>query len=197
MSFSYLFWSRLCHTQGMAGLKPLIWVWTWVIRWGLSVSFFSSQNVLSAVSGLSVLRWVCKNWQNCRGCTRWCRSQPTGSAVVAAIYKYTWTTEILWRKRDSAATLSRGERLWAPRPLPQEERALTLALTSFYCFSRPLTSKMVLLYYAKFCFGWLSFADKGECVAEYIKEGYLQCKRRNGPNGPGPHLEGLAQILRR
>ena len=82
-------------------------------------------------------------------------------------------------------------------PLPQEESTPTLALTGFYCFSRPLTSKMVLLYYAKFCFGWLSFADKGECVAEYIKEGYLQCKRRNGPNGPGPHLEGLAQILRR
>ena len=39
------------------------------------------------------------------------------------------------------------------RPLPQEESAPTLALTGFYCFSRPLTSKMVLLYYAKVCFG--------------------------------------------
>ena len=58
------------------------------------------------------------------------------------------------------ATLSRGER-W------------TLALTSFYCFSRPLTSKKVLLYYAKVYFGWLSFDDKGEGVAEYIKGGYL------------------------
>ena len=53
-----------------------------------------------------------------------------------------------WRKRDCVATLSRGE-----HP--------TLALTGFHCFSRPLTSKMVLLYYAKVCFGWLSFADKG------------------------------------
>ena len=68
-------------------------------------------------------------------------------------------------------------------PLPQEESTLTLALTGFYCFSRPLKSKMVLLYYAKVCFGWLSFADKGEGVAEYIKGGYLQCKGRSGQNG--------------
>ena len=68
------------------------------------------------------------------------------------------------------------------RPLPQEESTPTLAWTGFYCFSRPLTSKMVLLYYAKVCFGWLSFADKGEGVAEYIKGGYLQCKGRSGPN---------------
>ena len=54
-------------------------------------------------------------------------------------------------ERDNEATPSRGE-----RP--------TLALTGFYCFSRPLTSKMVLLYYAKVCFGWLSFPDKGEGV---------------------------------
>ena len=67
-------------------------------------------------------------------------------------------------------------------PLSQEERAPTLSLTGFYCFSRPLTSKTVLLYYAKVCCGWLSFADKGEGVAEYIKGGYLQCKRRSGPN---------------
>ena len=33
------------------------------------------------------------------------------------------------------------------RPLPQEESTSTLALTGF-CFSSPLTSKMVLLYYA-------------------------------------------------
>ena len=105
-----------------------------------------------------------------------------GSAVVAAIYTYTWTTEIPWRKRDSTATPSRGELLWVPRPLPQEESTPTLALTGFHCFSRPLTSKMVLLYYAKVCFGWLSFADKGEGVAEYIKGGYLQRKGRSGQN---------------
>ena len=89
---------------------------------------------------------------------------------MVAIFKYTQTTEIPWRKRDAEATLSRGE-----HP--------TLALTGFYCFSRPLTSKKVPLYYAKVCFGWLSFADKGEGVAEYIKGGYLQCKGRSGPKG--------------
>ena len=46
-----------------------------------------------------------------RRCARWHRSRPGGSAVVAAIYKYTRTAEILWRKRDCA---------W---PLPQEENA--------------------------------------------------------------------------
>ena len=86
---------------------------------------------------------------------------------MVAIDKYTQTTE------------SRGGKgtAW---PLSQEESTPTLALTGLYCFSRPLTSKMVLLYYAKVCFGWLSFTDKGEDVTEYIKEGYLQCKRRNG-----------------
>ena len=67
-------------------------------------------------------------------------------------------------------------------PLSQEESSPTLALTGFYWFSRPLTSKKVLLYYAKVCFGWLSFTDNREDVAKYIKEGYLQCKRRNGQN---------------
>ena len=33
-------------------------------------------------------------------------------------------------------------------PFSQEESALTTALTDFYCFSRLLTSKMVLIYYA-------------------------------------------------
>ena len=39
------------------------------------------------------------------------------------------------------------------RPLSQEERSPTLALTGLYCFSRPLTSKTVLLYYAKVFLG--------------------------------------------
>ena len=35
----------------------------------------------------------------------WCWSWPAGSCVVAAIDKYTRTTEILWRKRDGMAIL--------------------------------------------------------------------------------------------
>ena len=56
---------------------------------------------------------------------------------------------------------------------------------------------MVLIYDAQVCFGWLSFADKGEDVAEYIKEGYLQYKGRSGQTSYAPYLEGLTQILGR
>ena len=78
---------------------------------------------------------------------------------MAAIDKYTRTTEILWRKRDCAARVG-------PCPLPGQ---------AVIVFSRPITSGMVLIYYAEVCFGWLSFTDnKGEDVAKYIKEGYLQ-----------------------
>ena len=35
------------------------------------------------------------------------------------------------------------------RPLSQGERALTLALTGFYCFSGHITLRMVLIYYAQ------------------------------------------------
>ena len=34
-----------------------------------------------------------------------------GLYVVGATNKFTWTTKVLWRKRDGAATLSRGEHL--------------------------------------------------------------------------------------
>ena len=108
----------------------------------------------------------------------------TAVSVVVAVFTYTRTTEILWGKRDASATPSKGE-----HPDPCLDRLL--------CFSRPLTSKMVLLYYAKVCFGWLSFEDKGEGVAEYIKVGCLQCEGRNGPTGYAPYLGGLAQILGR
>ena len=83
----------------------------------------------------------------------WRRSRSVGSGVVAAIYKYTRTTEILWRKRVCMATLQVRERAFERLGHSQEESAPTLALTGFYCFSWPLTSKMVLLYYAKVCFG--------------------------------------------
>ena len=84
--------------------------------------------------------------------------------------------QVLWRKRDSTATLSKGEYLGAPQPLSQGECAPTLALTGFYCFSGHITLRMVLIYYAQVHFGWLPFTkNKGEYVANYIKEeGYLK-----------------------
>ena len=67
-------------------------------------------------------------------------------------------------KRDAMATLQ------------VRERAPTPTRTGFYCLSRYITSRMVLIYYAQVCFGWLPFTEnKGEDVANYIKEeGYLQ-----------------------
>ena len=81
---------------------------------------------------------------------------------MVAAFKYTRTTEVLWGKRDGVAT--------------QEESAPTLALTGFYCFSRPLTSKMVLLYYAKVCFGWLSLQTQERVSLNTSKEDICNVK---------------------
>ena len=83
----------------------------------------------------------------------------------------------LWLRRDKVTwtTESSGGKGTA-RPLSQGEKAPTLALTGFYCFSGHLTLRMALIYYARIRFRWLPFTDnKGEDVANYIKkEGYLQ-----------------------
>ena len=122
----------------------------------------------TACSSLSVCGWRrCGRWADIVSkvlVIRWRGSRPAGSGAVAAIYKYTRTKELLWRKRDGSATVSRGE-----RP--------TLALKGFYCFSRPLTSNRVLIGLF-----WVVIFYKGEDVAEYIKGGYLQCKGINGGN---------------
>ena len=91
------------------------------------------------------------------------QTRPTGSCVVAAIDKYTRTTESCGGKGMA-------------QPLSQEESTPTLVLTDFYCFSGHITLRMVLIYYAQVCFRWLLFIEnKVEDVANYIKkEGYLQ-----------------------
>ena len=61
-------------------------------------------------------------------------------------------------------------------PLSQEESVPTLALTSFYCFSRPLTSKKVLFYYAKVCFGWLSLQTQERVSLNTSKEDICNIK---------------------
>ena len=61
--------------------------------------------------------------------------------VVAAMDKFTWTTESCGGKGTA----------W---PLSQEESTPTFALTGFYCFSGHITWRMVLIYYA-LCFRWL------------------------------------------
>ena len=79
---------------------------------------------------------------------------------MAAIDKYTRTTEILWRKRDSTDALSQRE---GPEPLPGQAFVVFLGTLHQGTFPVP-TSRMVLIYYAQVCFGWLSFGDKGEDV---------------------------------
>ena len=119
-----------------------------------------------------------------------------GSAVVAAIYTYTMDYRNPVEEKGLHSHSLKRRAPVSALATPSRGEHPTLA-SGFFYFSRPLTSKKVLIYYAKVCFGSLSFADKGEGVTEYIKGGYLQCKRRNGPTGNVPDLEGLAQILGR
>ena len=89
----------------------------------------------------------------------WRRSRPAGSAVVAAICKYTQTKEILWRKRGCVAALQVRER--APDP----------HLDRLYCFSGHITSRVILIYHAQVHHRWLPFKDdKGQNTANYFKE---------------------------
>ena len=106
---------------------------------------------------------------------------PAGSVVVAA-FKYTWTTEILWGKRDSAVTLSRGEHLWVPGPLPQEESAQPLPRQAFIVFLGPLHQRWPSFTMQRYVSGGYLLQTKERVSAEYIKGGYLQCKGRSGWN---------------
>ena len=108
----------------------------------------------------------------------WRRSRPARSAVEGSVFQYTYTrtTEVLWGKRDSKATLSRGECLWSPWPLPQGGSTKSLALTSLYRFFRPLTSKKVLFYYTKVCFGRLSLQTQERVLLNTSKEDICNVK---------------------
>ena len=64
---------------------------------------------------------------------------------MAAVDKFTQTTEILWEKRDGRATLSVRERARGPE-------SLTPAWTGFYCFSGHITLRMALISHAQVCF---------------------------------------------
>ena len=73
-----------------------------------------------------------------------------GSGVVAAIDKYTRTTESCGGKGTA----------W---PLSQEERTLTLALPGFYCFSGHITLRMILIHYAQVQLGGYRKQRRGCC----------------------------------
>ena len=68
---------------------------------------------------------------------------PSDPYAGPAVGRFTWTTEILWRKRDGMATLQVRKGMRATES-PRE--ILTSAQTGFYCFSGHITMRMVLLY---------------------------------------------------
>ena len=114
----------------------------------------------------------------------WPRSRPAGSCAVAAICKYTRTTEILGRKRDCVAALQVKERA----PDPRLDRLLLFFLGTLYR-------------------GWSSFTMHRFTTGDYLlrmtkdrtllitsKRKMLQLK---GEAAHTPYLGGLAQILER
>ena len=84
------------------------------------------------------------------------RSRPKGPCVAVAICTYTWTTEILRRKRGCMATLQVRERV---RGLERaQEREPTPSWTGFYFFSGHITS------------GWSSFTMHRFTVGDYLSQ---------------------------
>ena len=85
---------------------------------------------------------------------------------MAAIDKYTQTTEILWRKRHGHSLSERGREGQA-----EPKREPKPAWTGFYCFSGHITWRMVLVYYAQVHCRRLPFTEnKGQNAANYSKE---------------------------
>ena len=110
--------------------------------------------------------------------------------VVAETRQIHMDYRVPWRKRDSTATLSRGECLRVPQLLSQEKSAPTFALTGFYCFSGHITWRMVLIYYAQVCCRLPFIDNKGKNVASYFKE-------KDVTDQGGKWLNWLHSILRR
>ena len=110
---------------------------------------------------------------------------PWGLCVVAAINKFTWTTEVLWRKRESMATL------WV------REMARSLPGQAFIVFLGILHGGWSSFTMHRFALGgYLLQKNKGEDVANYIREeGHLQMQREKWLNWLHSSLGGLAQIL--
>ena len=82
---------------------------------------------------------------------------------------------VLWLRRDKFTQTSKscGGKGKAG-PLSQEESAPTLALIGFFCFSGPITLRMIVIYYAQVRLRGLQKTKETD-VANYIKkEGYLQ-----------------------
>ena len=66
------------------------------------------------------------------------------------------------------------------RPLSQEESAPSFALTGFYCFSGPITLRMVLIYYAQVCFRWLQKTKERVLLITSKRKDIYKCKGKSG-----------------
>ena len=105
---------------------------------------------------------------------------------MVAVYKYTLTTEILWRKRDSEATLSRGEHLD-----PCLDRLLLF-------FLDPLHQRWSSFTMHRFVLGgYLLQTTKERMSLNTSKKDICNVKGEMVETGYAPYLEGLAQILGR
>ena len=71
---------------------------------------------------------------------------------------------VLWRKRDSMTSLSRGE----------------CPLTDFYCISGHITLRMVLIYYAQVCFRWLQKTKERMLLITSKMKDICKCKGKSG-----------------
>ena len=82
---------------------------------------------------------------------------------MAAIDKCTQTTESCGGKGTG-------------QPVSQEERALTLALTGFYCFSGHITLRMILIYYAQVGFRQLQKTKERVLLITSKSKDICKCK---------------------
>ena len=65
------------------------------------------------------------------------------------------------------------------QPLSQEESALTLALTGFYCFSGHITLRMILIYYAQ-VLRWLQKTKERMLLITSKRKDVYKCEGKSG-----------------
>ena len=93
---------------------------------------------------------------------------PWDPCVVAETRQIHTDYRVLWRKRGSTATLSRGERLD-----PCLDRL-------FYCFSGHITLRMILICYAQVCFKQLQKTKERMLLITSERKDIFKCKRKSG-----------------
>ena len=135
------------------------WVWTPI--------FTSVQPPAKALTALrdppvhihqTLIHLIVPPFDQSMRCTKWELTQISASKICCCgchIHIHTDYRDPVGEKGRRGHSLKRRGPL-STSATPSRGEHMTLALTGFYCFSRPLTSKKVLFYYAKVCVGWLS-----------------------------------------